>query len=190
MKPWILGALWLSTLIPSAPVEAQRPISIGVAGGVSVPQGPLRNGANTGWHALGALGLSSSYQPLGLRLDVAYNRFGSRDQTYYRNGYETATSATMNVTYRLPMTASPMSPYLISGLGAYRTACYLGAAVGGFDTDGGPSGCDGTHYGWNAGLGAKLFVLRVTSFVEARYHRTKSGGRHVNYFPISVGLML
>jgi opacity protein-like surface antigen len=75
------------------------------------------------------------------------------------------------------MTNSPMSPYLISGLGAYRTECSLAV------------GCDAsTKFGWNVGLGTKLFV-GFRSFIEARYHRTKRGDSSVNYFPLTLGLM-
>lgn len=53
-------------------------------------------------------------------------------------GDQSTTSGTLNATYRLPMTDSPMSPYLISGLGAYHTERSLGP------------GCDGTtRFGWN-----------------------------------------
>jgi hypothetical protein len=126
----------------------------------------LSDGVNTGWHALGTLALSTLMQPLGLRLDVAYNRFAFSDV----DGHQTVGSATLNGTYRLPMTNSPMSPYLISGLGAYRTEAT-------------------TKFGWNVGLGSKLFVLGFRSFVEARYHRTKGADTHVNYFPLTLGVM-
>jgi hypothetical protein len=174
MRRWILAvcagiACWATSL------EAQqRPIFIGLAGGVSLPQGDLSDLVNTGWHALGTMGLSTLMQPLGLRLDVAYNRFDFSDG----DGHQAVGSATLNGTYRLPMTNSPMSPYLISGLGAYRTNCSPGTV------------CDPTtKFGWNVGLGTKLFALGFRSFVEARYHRTKSGDSHLNYFPLTLGVM-
>jgi hypothetical protein len=150
----------------------QRPISVGLAGGVSLPQGDLADGADAGWHALGTLALSTLMQPLGLRLDVSYNRFGLPG-----GGNQNVGSATLNATYRLPMTNSPMSPYLISGLGAYRSDCSA--------TD----GCEAsTKFGWNVGLGTKLYV-GFRSFLEARYHRTKRGDSSVNYFPLTFGVL-
>jgi hypothetical protein len=168
------------SVAPIVQLHAQRPISIGVAGGVSVPQGDLRNSATTGWHALGTIALSTYMQPIGLRLDVAYNRFNFSDQTRATvggSGYQTVGSATLNATYRLPMTDSPMSPYLIAGLGAYRTTCSLG------------SDCAAkTHQGWNAGLGTKLRLLGLKSFLEARFHRTEREESYVNFFPVTIGL--
>ena len=173
MRRWII-AVCLGMATSVTPLDAQqRPIFIGLAGGVSLPQDDLSDGVNAGWHALGTIGLSTLMQPLGLRLDVAYNRFEFTDV----DGNQSVGSATLNATYRLPLTNSPMSPYLISGLGAYRTECSLAA------------GCDAsTKFGWNVGLGTKLYV-GFRSFIEARYHRTRRGDASVNYFPLTFGLM-
>lgn len=154
--------------------EAQRPLTLSLAGGGSLPVGRFGDVASTGWHALVGIGLSTLMQPIGLRLDVAHNRF-----TAEAAGPDQAvTSGTLNFTYRLPMTNSPMSPYLISGLGAYRSECSL-------DT-----GCEATtRYGWNVGLGTKLYVLGFRSFLEARYHRTEIGDTGVQYFTPTFGLL-
>ena len=186
MRRWkraILAAVGSVALAPPMVLHAQRPVSLGLAGGVSLPQGGWGDGVNSaGWHALATVGVSTLMQPLGLRLDVAYNRFtfSDRAQTAFGGeGYQDVGSATANVTYRLPMTNSPLSPYLISGLGSYRSSCSRGP------------GCDATfRYGWNVGLGTKLHLIGSRSFIEARYHRTERGGRDVNFFPVSVGLML
>jgi len=164
------------------PAGAQRIVSLGLAGGVSIPHGSLGDGAGTGWHALGTVVVSAPMQPLGLRVDVAYNRFAFSDAMRAAagaNGYHSVGSATANATYRLPMTDSPVSPYLISGLGAYRSECSAGEDCGAT-----------TRYGWNAGLGAKLYAFRVRSFIEARYHRTARGQQAIQYFPVTVGLTL
>jgi hypothetical protein len=180
MRRWILVGAWWFLLSPAS-LAAQRPISIGVGGGISIPEGNLGDGVNTGWHALGTVALSTPMQPLGLRLDVAYNRFAFSDEAQAslgEDGSQTVGSATLNATYRLPMTDSPMSPYLISGLGAYRSECSVGP------------GCDATtRYGWNVGLGTKLYVLGFRSFLEARYHRTERGEIDVNYFPVTFGVL-
>lgn len=181
MRRWILVVGWTGMVFSVAALEAQRPVSIGIAGGASIPQGDLRDGVNTGWHALGTLALSTPMQPLGLRLDVAYNRFAFSDQaraTLGDDGYLTTGSATLNGTYRLPMTNSPMSPYLIAGPGAYYSRCSVSP------------GCDGTtRYGWNVGLGTKLVVFGFRSFIEARYHRTGRGESDVHYFPVTLGVI-
>ncbi|HJU90297.1 MAG TPA: outer membrane beta-barrel protein [Gemmatimonadaceae bacterium] len=164
-------ATWATTL------AAQRPLSLGIGGGVSVPEGRLNDGVNAGWHALGTLALTSPMQPIGLRLDLAYNRFAFDEAPV--DGHTSASSATLNFTYRLPAAGAPLSPYLISGLGAYRTQCSDGP------------GCDSdTHYGWNVGLGTVFHFLGVRTFLEARYHRTKQHDVRVRYIPVTLGLLI
>jgi hypothetical protein len=181
MRNWVLAAAWLNVVAPIGVLEAQRPISFGVAGGVSLPQGDVSDIVNTGWHALVTAALGSPMQPLGLRLDIAYNRFGFSDQaatTLGGEGHLTASSATLNITYRLPKATWPVSPYLLWGLGAYHTDCSLG-----------PGCTSRVRYGWNYGLGAKLFFLGFNNFIEIRGHRTKRRGGDVHYFPVTFGII-
>jgi hypothetical protein len=181
MRGWIRKAVLSAAFMPAMSLAAQRPISVGLAGGVSMPSGDLRDAANTGWHGLGTIALSAFMQPIGFRVDLAYNQFALSDAVRAAldaDGSQTVGSATLNITYRLPMTNSPMSPYLISGLGAYQTRCSNDTV------------CDATtRYGWNVGLGTRLAVPRLRTFIEARYHRTEREGRPVHFFPLTVGLM-
>jgi hypothetical protein len=172
----VLLALCIPQLLP-----AQRLITLGLGGGVSVPQGDLSNAANVGWNALGSLILSTPMQPLGLRADVAYNQFpfSAATQSLLGTGNQRVGSLTANVMYRLPTPGTPISPHLIAGLGAYRTDCSVSAS------------CEAvTHFGWNVGLGMKLYVLGFRSFLEARYHRTSANGSSINYFPVTLGLII
>jgi hypothetical protein len=179
MRRSILVPALVGALFAPYSVVAQSAVSIGIAGGASIPSGDLRDGVEVGWHALATIAVSTLMQPLGLRIDVAYNRFAfTDDRPALADEYQSTGSATLNFTYRLPMTNSPMSPYLISGLGAYRSECSL------------ESGCEPTtRYGWNVGLGTKLFVLGFRSFLEARYHRTEIGDTDVQYFTPTFGIL-
>jgi hypothetical protein len=181
MRYRILVTAWLGVVSPLTFVEAQRPISFGVGGGVSLPQGDVSDDVNTGWHALATAELASPMHPWGLRLDVAYNRFAFSSQLETALGGEghlSAGSATLNFTYRLPKVTWPIQAYLLWGLGAYRTDCSLGP------------GCESrVRYGWNYGLGAKFYFLGLRNFIEIRGHRTKSRTGDVHYFPLTFGIM-
>ena len=181
MRRWAFVGAWCALLCPISLMGAQRPISIGVAGGASIPEGDLSEGVDIGWHALGTLWLSTLMQPLGLRIDVAYSRFALSDEAQGllgEDGHQDVGSATLNATYRLPMTNSPFSPYLSSGVGAYRSECSVGP------------GCDATtRYGWNVGLGTRMYVLGFRSFLEARYHRTERGEADVHFLPVTFGVL-
>jgi hypothetical protein len=179
MRHSLLVAASIGVLFAPTSGTAQRPVSIGIAGGASIPSGDFREGVDVGWHALATIAVSTLMQPLGLRIDVAYNRFAfSDDVPALAEERRSTGSATLNFTYRLPMTNSPMSPYLISGLGAYRSECSLDAE------------CEPTtRYGWNVGLGTKLYILGFRSFLEARYHRTEISDSDVHYFTPTFGLL-
>jgi Outer membrane protein beta-barrel domain len=174
-----------SLLCTVKPLHAQRRVSFGLGGGVSVPQGErnLIDRVSTGWHVLGTIALMSPTQPLGLRVDVAYNRFPfTKEPPFGEGGHQNIHATTVNVTYRLGGTALRVSPYAIAGVGAYGIAsAHPGCEL--------PGGCDGTtRAGWNVGLGANLAMLRVRSFVEVRYHAVKVLNIHVNYIPVTLGL--
>lgn len=161
-------------LLAGAQIAAAQRLNIG--GGVSMPQGDLADVASTGWHGLGSLEFGSLTLPQGLRLDLAYAQFGLDEAL--GSGNQTVMSGTLNFTYRMPSSNSPVAPYLIAGLGAYHMDCSLAS-------------CDAaTRYGWNFGLGTKLYVLGLRSFVEARYHLTKFHGTPVHYFPLTFGISL
>lgn len=167
-------AILLALLISgTSALSAQRKVSVNIAGGLSVPQGDLADRASMGWHGLATVDLGSPTLPQGLRFDLAYAQFGL-DQTA-GTGNQIILSGTLNFTYRLPSYNSPLAPYVIAGLGAYRTDC--------------TPQCDAaTRYGWNFGLGTKLYVLGMRSFIEGRYHLTKFHGTPMHYFPLTFGI--
>ncbi|MGH7482022.1 MAG: outer membrane beta-barrel protein [Longimicrobiales bacterium] len=177
MRNWVLLTAGLGVLWPVAPLEAQG-LTFGVAGGVSVPVGDFSDGVDLGWNAVGTLWLSSIMHPLSLRVDGAHNQFGFSDDAGVEvDGTARVTSGTLNAAYRLPMTNSPISPYLMSGLGAYHSDCSEDA-------------CEGTtKFGWNVGLGTRIYLLGFRSFLEARYHRTERGDSDVHFISVSVGPM-
>jgi hypothetical protein len=181
MRRWIFAAAYLGLVSWVVPLQAQSPLSIGVAGGLSLPEGDLDDQVKTGWHALATAELASPMHPWGLRFDVAYSRFGFSDKVQAGlggEGHQSTGSATLNFTYRLPKVTWPIQAYLLWGLGAYRTDCSLGP------------GCDSrVRYGWNYGLGAKFFFLGFRNFIELRGHRTKSRTGNVHYFPLTLGIM-
>jgi hypothetical protein len=181
MRRWLRAAGCLGLVASAAPLRAQSPLSVGLGGGVSVPEGDVDDAVNLGWHGLATVELASPMHPWGLRLDVAYNRFDFNDEAAAAlggEGHQTVGSATFNILYRLPKVTWPIQVYVIAGLGAYRTDCSLGP------------GCESrVRYGWNYGLGAKFFFLGLENFVEIRGHRTKSRTDDVHYFPLTLGVM-
>ena len=154
--------------------QAQSPWSLSLAGGATLPAGRFSDAASPGWHALARLSLSTLMQPIGLHLDVAHNRLTARAA----GPDQAVSSATLNFSYRLPMTNSPLSPYLMTGAGAYRFDCF------------GDIDCDATtRFGWNAGLGTKVAALGAKWFLESRFHAVNAESGNVRFVPLTVGLI-
>lgn len=166
----LIAALMMLATSPQT-AAAQRPLTIGIGGGVTMPVGPLADGASTGWHALATAALGVPMLPMGLRLDAAHNVLDAKAAS----GESRITSGTLNLTYRLPMVNSPISPFLIVGGGAYHLSCSGGVP------------CESaTKGGWNAGAGLRFAALGLRGIVESRYHRAHVSGPDVQFVPVSL----
>jgi opacity protein-like surface antigen len=137
----------------------ERPVKLNLGGGVSLTHGDFSDAQSPGWHALVGLDLTSPDQPLGFRLDGMYNSFTARSS----GPDEKLTSATANATYSFPMIASPVTPYVIGGAGAYHRECKDITCV------------SKTKFGWNAGAGVKGDVVGAGWFAEARFNSVNGG---------------
>ncbi|MGQ0815018.1 MAG: outer membrane beta-barrel protein [Gemmatimonadota bacterium] len=163
----LLISLLLATMSSSA--AAQGTVTLSLAGGAALPVASFGEATNLGWHGQLSIGLSSLMQPIGLRLDVAHYRFEADSAA----ATTAVTPATLNLSYRLPMTDSPLSPYLIAGAGVYRVECVDDV------------GCDTDHrFGWSAGLGTRVAALRMKWFLESRFH----AAGNVRFVPFTLGL--
>lgn len=181
MKRSILGAAALALVLSASTVQAQRPFSVGVALGASMPQGDFADLADMGYHGLVSLGFSPPALPVGVRVDGQFNQLAAKDQGADFNWR--IMSVTANATLGMPMAASPISPYIIGGLGLYS-----------FSTDGEDSDSD-TNLGFNVGVGTKFALAGFGTFAEIRYHRfaldqeAEDPKVNIAMIPITFGIM-
>jgi hypothetical protein len=177
LKRSIVFALVAGLVLVSMPASAQlglKPISLGIAGGGSLPMSDLSDASNTGYNGTLALALKLPMIPVGLRFDGAYNHFGSKVGDSNLN----IASATANLTYNLPSIG--VSPYVIGG-GGYYSSLVSGGGL--------PSSVRSNDFGWNAGAGVKVPVLIFSAFIEARYNRIMVDGGSVDFMPLTFGIM-
>ena len=171
---WLGVVVALALCTPS--MSAQRPIVIGLGGGASQPLGDFADAAELGWHALAVISLESIMLPQSLRADIGYGVFPFKDVPG-SDGNHTVGSATVNLGYRLPMTDSPFSPYILTGFGWYQLGC---------DQD-----CEKTIVaGWNAGLGTKFIAMGLNGFIESRFHYVYGGPGSATFVPVTIGFRL
>jgi Outer membrane protein beta-barrel domain len=156
-----------------AQLSAAKPVSIGVAGGASLPTSDLSDAAETGWNVTGTVGFNPTMIPLGIRVDAAYNRYSVKAPF---TGHLAITSVSGNLLYKFP--SATVSPYAIGGAGW----CHEDASVTG------ASGSE-NHFCWNAGGGISMPLSGFETFVEARYNQVQENGGTSKFIPITFGVM-
>ncbi|HKW10108.1 MAG TPA: outer membrane beta-barrel protein [Gemmatimonadaceae bacterium] len=164
----IAGALMITL---SVRTNAQIPASAGIALGLTAPVSAFGSDKNVGYHLaiMGDFGVPST--PFGVRLEGAYHELkysgnSTRDQILM---------ATADALLKVP-TGTMFVPYLIGGVGVYNSHRNL-LLVAHSTTD----------VGANFGGGIRFELRDVTTFVEARYHRT-TGDANIRMLPVSLGI--
>ena len=171
-------------------LRSTRPLTIGAGGGVSVPTSNARDSIDTGFHALGFVGLSIPGIPVGLRGTFTFNRFdlkpegvGLPGNTDEDVGYEQVLSGLVNIV--LPFPAGRVTPYLMAGLGAFNIRTKR--------TQGDDSASK-TEFGINGGAGITFPISRLDAFVEARVNNvyTSEDGtidpEDIQFIPVTFGV--
>lgn len=169
-----LGVLAVSALMVSGTTElaqAQaRPVSIGLAGGVSMPTGELGDAFKMGYNVAGSIGFSPAAVPFGVRAEVAYQSFDADANVDFTLS---TLYGTLNGVFNIGSGATGMAPYLIAGAGVYNFG-------GDVDSE--------TDFGINGGGGIRFALSGFTTFLEARYHHVFSEDEATNFIPITFGV--
>jgi hypothetical protein len=167
-------ALVAAPRVSHAQLGLVKPFQLGVAGGGALPMSNLSTTSNTGYNGTVAMGINLPFIPVGLRVDGAYNAFGSKAAG---GAKLRVMSATGNLVWGLP--GIGVSPYLIGGAGLYLPTV----------TAPGFASTTEHHFGWNAGAGVNLPLSVFKAFVEARYNRISANGGKMEFVPVTFGIM-
>lgn len=177
-----LALALIFTGLAALPATAQRAFKFGLSAGATLPVGGFGDlndaGYNFGAHAL----ISSRFFPQDFKLEVQHNRL----QLEETNANTMVTSATFNLELNPGSALAGVSPYLSAGLGGY----YVKTELRGPPPD--LTAYDNTtKFGLNAGAGLRFPLAGFNAFLEARYHRVRSGRfvfGTVTYIPIVFGI--
>ncbi|HEX2717942.1 MAG TPA: hypothetical protein VHM67_09705, partial [Gemmatimonadaceae bacterium] len=162
-----------------------RGMYVSIGAGASVPTSDIKTYYDPGFNVTGSLGWMPLESPIGVRFDVAYDRWNAR-----RAGADDPSiwSGTGEVTLGLPF-FSAVSPYLVAGGGVAR---FSGYGNGSTTTPAGPygttTGNSFTKGVWNAGGGISFGIGMTRLFLESRYTSIGTPGTTSKYFPIVLGL--
>ena len=171
-----LGMVAAATVVAAAaaaPAAAQdaagtRAMQFGVQGGLALP---TEDGMEMGFTVAGTLGMQPTALPLGLRFDVGYSRFGIEDV----DGNASIIHGMGSGVFTIP-TESGIRPYLLGGLGVYRTSVEIGSAD-----------ASETDLGIHFGGGIDIPLSGMSSYVEARYTNVFGDG-DMSFIPIVFGI--
>jgi hypothetical protein len=169
----VLVALAAAALCAPRPASAQVHFLIG--GGLSSPSGDFGNAADVGYQGRAGIQIGFPVFPLSFRAEGELDRFSLKAGS----GHATIGAGTASAI--LSLGGVGVSPYVIAGIGTYRTsatATVLGVQVSTHATD----------VGYHIGLGVKAGFMGFGLFGEARFVDIATSGSHTRYFPITVGL--
>jgi opacity protein-like surface antigen len=165
-------ALMAALAFSAQSAEAQRPVAVGLAAGLSAPIGDFADTHKMGWNAAASLGFNFPASAVGVRFEGFYNSFEGEDDGIVDIPKATIAGASANVLYHLG--GQVVRPYVIGGVGAYNTK------FEGFDSE--------TDFGINAGLGFKFGLGTLTTFAEARLHTVAADPDDLQFIPITFGI--
>jgi hypothetical protein len=153
----------------SLPLALEGQVRLLAGGGLSTPVGDFGDAAEAGWHLTGGMQLAVPAIPIALRGDGTYHSFG---QASSAPSVDTL-SGTLSLVFNLPGVG--LVPYLLAGVGAYRTTAE------GFDavSDNGFHGAFGVNIGaiGFGGFGEVRFVNINQSVGDARFVTATLGFR-------------
>lgn len=159
-----------------------------IGAGASVPTSDIKTYYDPGFNVTGSLGWMPLESPIGVRFDVAYDRWNARSALGAGADDPSIWSGTGEVTLGLPF-FSLVSPYLVAGGGIAR---FSGYGNGTTTTATGPYGTTTdnsfTKGVWNAGGGISFGIGMTRLFLESRYTSIATPGTTSKYFPIVLGL--
>lgn len=165
-------ALAAVLMVSAQSVEAQRPVTVGLAAGLSAPIGDFADSHKMGWNATGSLGFNFPASAVGVRFEGFYNSFEGEDDGILSNPKATIAGATANALYHLG--GQTVRPYVIGGVGAYNSKIEGGRSE--------------TDFGINAGLGFKFGLGTLTTFAEARLHTVSADPEDFQFIPVTFGI--
>jgi opacity protein-like surface antigen len=181
----VLAALVSTPMAASAQLGlAQRFVTVGVGGGMSVPVSDAGTAFNNGFHMQGFARLNTPSLPVMPRFDLNFSRFNLNDAQLGVPGTSQILAGLANLQMSV-VPLGPVRPYIIAGLGAYHLKT---------ETEGiSPESVSSTRFGINGGAGVAFHLGKLNGFVEGRVDNvfTERGmidEEQIQVVPVTFGL--
>lgn len=152
--------------------QTQGALRVGMAAGVTTPLSAYASDKDVGYHLALVFDIRVPATPFGFRIDGQFHEMKFTGNSTK----EQILMATGDAILKVP-TGTMVVPYLIGGVGIYNSRRNLFLSKNG-----------STDPGVNVGGGLRFELVDVTTFIEARYHRT-SGDANIRMLPVSLGIL-
>jgi hypothetical protein len=188
--------------------SSSRPSSnfyVGFAAGASMPSGEFGNAYENGWNVAVPIGWRPANGPLGMRLDIAYSKWGGATLGGVKLSSAAVWDGMLDATVDMPFGANKTSSlYVVGGGGLHYFPDYGGEysqpTTGDTTTPPPPGGgyqlntvvtnetSSTTRFGLNGGAGLSFGLPHSALFVETRYVTVFTKDERTNYWPVVAGI--
>ena len=159
---------------------ASEPVKFAAGLGLALPQSDYADGVSTGMHIEGTASKRLSASPAFLRGELGFARFGEKDNSGVTSNQ---IAAALDLGYNF-VSSSSVKPYVLGGLGAYRTSMSMDLGAGNATVND-----NKTNLGFNAGVGMRFKMGSHVGYVEGRYVDGGNWqGAKIASLPIAFGL--
>lgn len=159
---------------------ASEPMKFSAGLGVALPQSDFADGVGTGLHIEGMASRRLSASPAFLRGELGFAHYGEKDNSGVTSNQ---IAAALDLGYNFVSTSS-VKPYVLGGLGAYRTSMSMDLGAGNATVND-----NKTNLGFNAGVGMRFKMAGHVAYVEGRYvDQGNWEGSKIASLPIAFGI--
>ncbi|HEY9515330.1 MAG TPA: outer membrane beta-barrel protein [Gemmatimonadaceae bacterium] len=180
MKRCIVGvamglALMATTVNAQSLVPVSKPVSFGIAGGLSVPTGDYDELLKSGYNLSALLQFQGPLWPVAIRVEGQYQALDVKDEI--GDGNTKTIGGLANLLYYIP-TQGIVKPYVTGGVGFFHVT---GEAEG-VDID--PE----NKFAYDFGAGVEFRLTGMSTFVEANWQSIQTEDVALRTIPIRVGI--
>lgn len=172
-------AMVATTAHAQSMTPAAKPVTFGVAGGLSIPTGDFSNVVKSGFNVSALAEMQQAAWPVAIRVEAQYDQFSGKD--VFDGLKSKSIGGLANVLYYFPSKAM-VKPYVTGGLGFFH------------NTVDAPSSCttdcsaSENKFAYDLGAGLAFQMTGISTFVEANWNSIQTEGSATRMIPIRVGI--
>jgi opacity protein-like surface antigen len=178
MKRSVFGVAMGLALVATAAnaqsmVPAAKPVSFGISGGLSMPNGDFGDFYESGYNISGLVQFQQPTWPVAIRIEGQYQDFSAKDDV---DAGVSTIGGLANVLYYIP-TQSTVRPYVTGGLGFFHAKEEFGDESG-----------SENKFGYDLGAGLEFKLTSMSTFIEANWQSIQTEDGATRMIPIRVGI--